>query len=232
MKNRLLIALKADIIFQYKQGFYLVYFIISVLYLIILSQLPQSVVKYILPIILYTDPSVLGLFFIGGILLLEKEQGILSLIYVTPLRIWEFIVSKLSALCLISLFAVLSISLISYHDTTNYFLLILGVILTSILYTTFGFIIATKSKSVNDFFVRMVPQMIVFIAPCIVMFFYPEFKLLNIIPSVASIRLIWGAYHGMGLLEAIFCLLYLCILIGFFINYTYKTFRDNMVIEG
>lgn len=73
---RIVNALKADILFQFKQGFYFIYIVISVFYLIILSQLSPEIIQLILPIILYIDPSILGLFFIGDILLLEKEQGI------------------------------------------------------------------------------------------------------------------------------------------------------------
>ena len=64
--GRIINALKADVLFQFKQGFYFIYIVISVFYLIVLSQLSPSVIKYILPILLYIDPSILGLFFIGG----------------------------------------------------------------------------------------------------------------------------------------------------------------------
>ena len=83
--KRILTAFKADVLFQIKQGFYFVYVILAILYLIVLSQLGQDIVKIVLPIITYIDPSVLGLFFIGGVVLLEKEQGILALLYVSPL---------------------------------------------------------------------------------------------------------------------------------------------------
>jgi len=229
--TRVLNALKADILFQFKQGFYVIYIVITVLYLIILNQLDPSIVKYILPILIYIDPSILGLFFIGGILLLEKEQGILSLIYVTPLKIGEFVASKLISLCLISLVATLTLTFVSFQDNTNFLYLIIGVLLTSFIYTLVGFTIATKSKSVNDFFVKMIPMMIVFIIPCIIMFIFPDIIWLNLFPSVSTLKIVWGAYHGIGTFEVIFCILYSFLITVLFFNYTYKIFRDNMVVE-
>lgn len=228
--TRVLNALKADMLFQFKQGFYFIYIIITILYLIILSQLDPKILKYVLPVLLYIDPSILGLFFIGGILLLEQEQGILSLVYVTPLKTTEFMASKLISLCLISLLATLTLSLVSYQGNMNMFLLIIGVLLTSLIYTLFGFTIATKSKSVNDFFVKMIPMMIVFIIPAILMFVFPDNFWLNFFPSVSTLRIIWGAYHDLNFIEGVFCITYSTIVTCIFYYYAYKVFHHKMIV--
>jgi fluoroquinolone transport system permease protein len=44
------------------------------MYLIILSFLPENIFSVALPLVVFSDPSVLGLFFIGGIILLEKGR--------------------------------------------------------------------------------------------------------------------------------------------------------------
>ena len=230
--QRLLSALKADVLFQFKQGFYFVYIILSLFYLIIFHQLDSAWLSYVIPVVLFMDPSVLGLFFIGGILLLEKEQGILSLIYVTPLRIWEYILSKIISLCLISLMVILLISLIAYKGAVNYIYLIIGVILTSIFFTLIGFLVATSSKSVNDFFVKIIPWMIVLMLPCVLLGFYPNLLLLGLVPSVASLKLVWGAYHAINFWEFIMLVLYMTVLNIFLLKYTYAVFQKKMVLEN
>jgi fluoroquinolone transport system permease protein len=228
---RILNALKADMLFQFKQGFYFVYLFLGVLYVIVCSQFSEAVVRFVLPIALYTDPSILGLFFIGGILLLEKEQGILALVYVTPLRTWEFILSKVISLGFVSLVASIGIALAAYKGPTNYFLLIFSVILTSWFYTLVGFIIATKSKSVNDFFVKIIPLMIVLILPCIPAIIFPNLFWLSIIPSVSSLRLVWGAYHGISLLEVMVSSAYLILIGVIFFRKTQTTFQNTMITQ-
>src|SRR5690554_5975368 len=106
---RLLHAVWADIRFQFKQGFYLVYVLITITYLIILSFLPEEILSVGLPLVIFSDPSVLGLFFIGGIIMLEKMQGILSVLVVSPLRTTEYILSKVISLALVRFWQLLQL---------------------------------------------------------------------------------------------------------------------------
>jgi fluoroquinolone transport system permease protein len=95
---RLLHALQADVRFQWKQGFYLVYILITIIYLIILSFLPENVLSIALPLVVFSDPSVLGLFFIGGIIMLEKAQGFCLFWWFHTLRTTEYVLSKVISL--------------------------------------------------------------------------------------------------------------------------------------
>lgn len=198
--TRLLTAVKADILSQWKNGFYTIYGVLLVLYMIILAQLPRQAANIALPILVYTDPSVLGLFFIGGIVMLEKQQGVLSLLYITPLRIKEYIISKLSTLTLIALLVSLSLSLLSYGGHAGYGFLIVGVILTSLFYTIIGLMVATQTLTVNEFFIEIIPWMLGLIIPCFALAFRSSLPnwlniLLNIIPSIAGLQWVMAAYH-------------------------------------
>jgi fluoroquinolone transport system permease protein len=199
--SRIRNALLSDIVFQYKQGFYFIYLLISFVYLLILSQLPLEYANIALPVIVFSDPSVLGLFFIGGILLLEKEQGIIQTLSVTPLKTHEYMISKLISLCLISMMAVLLITFLSSASEVNYVLLLVGVIMTSVFFTLIGIMIATKSRHLNAFFVKMIPWMIVLVAPCALIVLFPDEWILSVFPSIASLRMVYGAYNGISNLE-------------------------------
>lgn len=196
-------ATKTDMVFQYKQGFYFIYLLISFIYLLILGQLPKNIASIALPIIVFSDPSVLGLFFIGGILLLEKEQGVIHTLAVTPLKTYEYLVSKLISLCMISILTVLLITVLSNVGEPNYKILLLGVVLTSMFFTLIGIIIATKSRHINAFFVKMVPWMIILFLPSVLLFLYPTEWFLSFFPTIASLKLVNGAYHGITVVEGV-----------------------------
>jgi fluoroquinolone transport system permease protein len=132
---RLLYAVWADIRFQFKQGFYLVYVLITVMYLIILSFLPKDILSVGLPLVVFSDPSVLGLFFIGGIIMLEKMQGILSVLVVSPLRTIEYILSKVISLAFVSVLAAFAITGFSNYGSVNWLLVFLSTVLTSGIFT-------------------------------------------------------------------------------------------------
>ena len=73
--NRVYQALKADLSFQMKQGFYAIYLVISVMYIVVLYCFPMDLRKIIAPLCAYSDPAIVGMLFTGAQLMLEKNQG-------------------------------------------------------------------------------------------------------------------------------------------------------------
>jgi len=207
--KRTLSAFKADMIFQAKQGFLIVYLAVAIIYIIILSQLPDSILTYAVPIIIFTDPSILGLIFIGGILMLEKEQGITNSLAVTPLRFYEYIVSKIISLGMLSLIIGLVISLASYSAHVNYLIVVAVILLVSMFFTLLGYIIAESCSSVNQFILKAVPFITLFIIPCFSLIGFKWSEVFYIIPSVSALKLMIGAYVGISPLLALGIILYL-----------------------
>ena len=62
-----------DMKFQIKYGFYLLYSVLTVIYLIILLAMPESWRTAAAAILIFSDPAAMGLFFMGAIVLLEKN---------------------------------------------------------------------------------------------------------------------------------------------------------------
>ena len=201
---RFINALKADIIFQYRQGFYLVYLLITFVYLAIISKLPQGDVKaYGVMLIVFSDPSMIGFFFIGGIVMLEKVQGIIKYLGVTPLNSMEYLASKSVSLSIVSLFAALIITKVNYSGDLNVVILIVGVFLSAIFFTLFGFLVASRARTINQYFIRMVPFLLFLVLPCFSLLIKPNMIVFDIFPSVAGLRIIQGAFFGIPLWQLI-----------------------------
>ena len=79
-----------DIHFQWKYGFYFIYFILTVLYVCGIAALPEHWKTDIASIMIYSDPAAMGLFFMGAIVLLEKSQKVLNAMVVSPVKISEY----------------------------------------------------------------------------------------------------------------------------------------------
>lgn len=236
-RQRVLNSIKADITFQLKHGFYAVYVILSIVYIIILSFIPTAAAKYVLPVLIFFDPAGLGLFFIGGMVLLEKEQGVLALLYITPLKVQEYILSKVLTLGAISVLAGFAISLASYGLAANYLLLFLGIFLVSIFYTLFGFLVASRSRTVNDYLVKMIPAIILSIIPCVSLIpndIVPEFinSLLLLVPSAGGLKLMFGAYSGISLLEITLSIVGLIIINILLLKRVAKVLTDKVILNA
>jgi len=225
-------AFVTDMRFQWKQGFFIIYLIVSFFYLLILSQLPHFILDYALPVIVFSDPSVLGLFFIGGTVLLEKEQGVLHMLVVTPLTIKEYVLSKVLALTLVALMAGILITSISAYNPVDYLTLIIGIIMTSVFFTLLGFIISTKAKSLNAFFLHMIPWTIILMLPCVLYVVYPNLKLLLLVPSVAGLNLVFGAVQGLPLVETVISAFYMILVNYFLFQKSCSVFQKKMVYGG
>lgn len=228
---RLLHAVLADIRFQIKQGFYFVYVLITAMYLIIMSFLPEEILSIALPLVVFSDPSVLGLFFIGGIILMEKGQGILNVLVVSPLRSWEYVLSKVVSLALVSALVALAITFFSGFQNVNWFILIISTILTSGIFTLLGIMINAGCNNVNQYLLKTIPYMLLFTLPCFALLGFPYSDFFTIFPSVAALELMLGAYHGITWMEAMMLTAYLLIVNVLFLKITVSVFEKRIVYQ-
>ncbi len=158
-----------DMRFQAKYGFYFLYAILTVLYTIILFALPENWREKAAAILIFSDPASMGLFFMGAIVLLEKSQHTPCAFAVSPVRPMEYVIAKISSLSAISL--VVAAILASAARVNRLHIVLLGTIISSVIFTLLAIIIATKIISLNQFILWTVPIEIVCFVPAILHLF-------------------------------------------------------------
>lgn len=174
---RLKRLLFGDIRFQMKYGFHFLYAFITVVYIAVILFVPPVAKGKVSAAIIFTDPSAIGLFFMGAIILLEKSQHVLSSLAVSPIKLWEYIFSKVLSLALISTLVGVIIGAVS--GTQNLLLVTAGTFLGSILFSLVGIIVAAKVSSLNQFIIATIPIMLVLMLPPIAELFgysHPAFS--------------------------------------------------------
>ncbi|PKO99975.1 MAG: ABC transporter [Bacteroidetes bacterium HGW-Bacteroidetes-8] len=228
---RLINALISDIKFQSKQGFYLVYVIITAMYLIILSLLPENITSIALPLVVYSDPSVLGLFFIGGIIMLEKGQGVIQVLIVSPLTTGEYIVAKVISLTIVSVAAASAITALSFDGALNWAVFLVSVALTSGIFTLCGVVINAGCTTVNQYILKTIPYMLLLVLPCFSILGSNLLYPLTLIPSVAALRLMLGAFSETVWYESAALILYLFMANFLLYKYAVKVFEKKTVYQ-
>ncbi len=228
---RVVNAFFSDMLFMFKQGFFTVYVIVIGIYSVILSFLPDDIAPMATALTVFSDPSVLGLFFIGGVIMLEKGQGVLYVLVTTPLRSREYLLSKILALTVLALLSSFAIAVMSTHVRVNWLLFALSVALTSSFFTMCGVIISASCRNVNEYMLRMVPYMILFVLPCFSLLGFPFSWLFLAIPSVAALKLLLGAYSGISPMLAASLLLYLALLSYLLFRFTLRVFERKIVFN-
>ena len=184
---RLKNLIRQDICFQYKYGFYMVYVILVILYLCILYALPEGIREIAVKIMILTDPAAMGLFFMGAIFMLEKSQRVLNSIAVSPVRTWEYIMSKAISIGLISIVVAAVLSFLSGVD--NLIGILIGTLLGSVIFTMLGLLIALKTSTLNSFMVCTVPIEVIFFTPALLYLFGVRSPFLLLHPACSVMHL-------------------------------------------
>ncbi len=182
--------IRGDIHFQWKYGFYFIYFILTLLYVCAIAALPEHWKNNIAAIMIYSDPAAMGLFFMGAIVLLEKSQKVLNAMVVSPVKVSEYILSKTIALIAISSIIALILGLVSGSNHLSG--IAAGTALTSAIFTMLGIIAATRISNLNQFLIVIMPIEIVCFVPPIVGLFVKLPDIFRFFPFTACMNLITG----------------------------------------
>jgi len=228
---RTLSAILYDIKFQMRHGFYYAYAFVSLLYIMLIRVMPVDTREYISILIIFTDPTVLGFFFIGGIVLLEKDQGIFSSIFVTPLKVREYIAAKLVSLTLISLLSSLVIAYFSTPGSFNPVLIIIAVATSSVFFTLMGLTLAVRVKSINGYILASPFFLTLFVMPLFAYLKFFEFPLNRLLPGHGSLQLLSGAYKGISLCNGLYSIILIMIWIVIAYFWAESWFR-RYIISG
>lgn len=185
---RMTSLLVGDIRFQFKYGFYFLYLIFSVLYIALLFALPEVWREKAAILMIFSDPAAMGLFFMGAIVLYEKSERVLNSIAVSPVIVYEYVLSKLFSIAAISTVVALVIG-VSSSVISNAFYFILGVFLCSCLFSAIGIMIAAKISTLNQFILATIPVELVINIPAIAYLFGWKREWLLFHPGVCMIEL-------------------------------------------
>ena len=192
-------VIKGDIFFQWKYGFYFLYALVILVYMIIFSFFEGNVNNIIVSCCVYSDPAAMGMFFMGALILLEKSQHITNSIIISPVTPEEYILGKIVSFGFIS--EIVGLVLVLQGHTDNYLLCMFGILFGSIIFSLCGVIVGTKVENLNQYIIGTVPFEIVGFAPVIayrigVMW---DNQLMLIHPGCAAMRLIEGKTDMLGL---------------------------------
>ncbi len=184
---RIIKLILGDIHFQFKYGFYFIYIVFCTLYVFLLFIFPEAWREKAVSIMIYSDPAAMGLFFMGAIVLLEKSQRVLNALAVSPVKVIEYVISKVVSLMLISV--LVSLVLAFMAGLRNIPEVLLATALTSMIFTLLGLIAAAKINSLNQYIIMTVPLELICFVPNILFLFAPS-VIMRWYPLNGSIALI------------------------------------------
>ncbi len=221
-----------DLRLQVKYQILTVAAVVTILYTMIFKLLVRDEFDEILVLLIFTDPVMLGFIFIGALVLFEKGSHTLDALVVTPLRISEYLFSKVISLGLIATVCALVIAIAGHGLRFNYFLFIYGVFITSAIVTLLGFAGVSRMRNFNQYFI-IIPQFLAPLAlPLLNFFQLTDSWLLYILPTQATLNLLWASFHPISTSDMVYSLIYLPVWLLLSYNYAAYSFRRHIMVSS
>jgi fluoroquinolone transport system permease protein len=148
---RLAATVGTDLRLQLRNGFYLASAFIVVFSIVLLRWLPPETARLILPVVLIENVLANSFYFVSGLLLLERVEGTFAAQSVTPLRVNEYLASKVGTLTLLSLAESLPIAGAVLGIGPWLPPMAAGVALAAVSFCLVGIALVLRYDSINEF---------------------------------------------------------------------------------
>lgn len=142
---------RTDLRLQVRYGIYAAYAFVAAAYIVLLRSLPPEPRLLALPPVLLSECSVIGFFFAGTLLHLERSDGVLAALAVTPLRTGRYLASKMASLALLSALVAYLVARAAVGVLVHGPLLAATAALTTALFVAGGLAAAAWFRSLDGF---------------------------------------------------------------------------------
>ena len=159
--SRLGTTVRTDVRLQVRNGFYWAAGFLAFFSILVLNLLSAETLAWIIPPFVFSNLLMNTFYFIGGLVLLEKAEGTLEAQVVTPLRISEYLTSKIATLTALAVLENLAIVGLTLGLEVRVAPLVAGMLLAAPIYALFGFATVVRYDSINEY---LIPSFI-FVVP-------------------------------------------------------------------
>jgi len=226
--KRLLAALRWDFTRQLRYNIIGIMLVVSALYIGLFYFLPLDDKVPLLMFLIFNDPTALGMIFIGSLILFEKGDGTLQALVVTPLKHWEYILSKAISLTTIATGASLLMALLSHGLSTNVIYLILSVALTSMVFVFLGIIAVAGCRTFNQYLLRLVLYLIPLSLPLLNFVGVTDTLWWYIFPTQGTLLLLEASFKDIATWKIAYSILCLLIWNALVFYFALKVFKKDI----
>lgn len=176
-------ALRWEVRLQGRNGFYYASAFVVVAVSALLLSMPQAMREapaVWVPAIVSLNLQITTFFFVAGLLLLERDEGTLNALAVSPLSASGYLAAKTLTLTLLAVVETAIIVLVAFGDAGFWIWILAGAAAMSVTYTALGVAIATRYESVNTLLLPASVLVTLLLLPLL-----PHFGLVSRIPFLA-----------------------------------------------
>lgn len=183
------VLFRHDLRLQYRYRIHAAYGVVVALYAVTLMAAGPLMPDWLVALLIYSDPSALGFFFLGGLMLLEKGEGARAALAISPASAWAYLVSKTATLTGLALIAVAVLG-VAKPGPVHWPLLLVAVALTSVFNVALGVGLALRFRTVSGYLLGSAALLLPLFLPALAALIDPMPIGLALVPPVAQFRLV------------------------------------------
>lgn len=164
--NNFIHLLKHDFVLLGRNNIVTVSIIVTTIYICVfywLSGLENA--EKILVLVIFNDPALIGFLFTGVMVLFEKNENTLQALSVSPVGKGHYILSKSLALTIIATLCCFAMALAGIGTEFNFIHFGLAAIMSTLLFSFFGFIIVAGENTFNKFILKAIGLLVIISIP-------------------------------------------------------------------
>jgi len=206
--RRWVAAVRCDIRVQYRNGFYAATALMTAFWMLGLARLPREALARFLPPFLLANLFLNAFLFVSRQVMLEKKEGSLPMLAVTPLRPHEYLAAKIGSLALLAALESFPIALVSFGPGFRFPQFMAGIMAASALLTLAGFIVVSRYDSVRAFLIPSALAAFALALPLLPYIGFAESRWWFLHPLEGPLSLLRAAFEKRPAWEAAYGLVY------------------------
>lgn len=231
--NQLQQMLKWEFTLEYRYRLIHLSLLSVILYFVSLKAIPMMDVAEFHTVFLFFDPVLIGIMFVGAMVLFEKTENTLQALTITPMQTRNYFLSKIISLTTLSIIAGLLFIVLSHGIDFNWFYFFSGIILSSVFLILFGFLMVSRCNSINEYLLMMMFFFVLlFFPPLFDMFRLYESPIFYLWPSQASFILFDGVFNEVPIIDTVYAIGYLLFWICLCFYFSQKAYYKHIVLGG
>ena len=202
----LVAALRWDVVLQARNGFYWASAFVVLIVGGLLLAVPQAARAndaVWVPAILAVNLQITTFFFVAGLMLLERDEGTLTALSVSPLTPAGYLATRTVSLTILAAVETIALVLIAFHPGRSWLLVLAGTTALGVIYTGLGAAIATRYASINAFLLPASLVVTLLLLPLLAHVGFAPRSLFVLHPIEPPLTLIRAAYAPASLGEII-----------------------------
>ena len=206
--RRLWSLMRLDWSRQRRYGFFYAAGFMTLVWIAVLRSLRPGVLPVAVPFLVFVDLAVVGFYFMAGSLLMEKNEGTLPALMISPLRFGEFLTARLATLTLLAVGISFAVALAGIGPRFNMALFGAGVVGSAVINLLVGIFAVAPYDSISRFIIPSQVYVVGLYLPLISFFGWWRSPIFYLIPTHGALLLLQGAFTSVASWQVIYAVIY------------------------